>query len=70
MLVLRRKIGEEIRLGDGVVIKVLSVNGRGIRLGIEAPPSISIWRAECEGTAGGLKNRPAEVSVIPIPALP
>jgi carbon storage regulator len=49
MLVLRRKIGEEIRLGDGVVIKVLSVNGRAIRLGIEAPASVPIWRSECEG---------------------
>jgi carbon storage regulator len=46
MLVLRRKIGEEIRIGDDVVIKVLGVNGRAIRLGIQAPVSMPIRRGE------------------------
>ena len=70
MLVLRRKIGEEIRMGDGVIIKVLSVNGRAIRLGIDAPPSISIWRPECAETGEELKNHGPKTSIIPVPVLP
>ncbi len=46
MLVLRRKIGEEICLGDGIIVKVLAINGRAIRLGIKAPNSIPIRRGE------------------------
>jgi carbon storage regulator CsrA len=56
MLVLRRKVGEEIRLGDGIIVKVLAVNGRAIRLGIEAPTSIPIWRGECAGNGAGLSK--------------
>lgn len=47
MLVLERQIGQEIIIGNEVIrIKVLRVGGNGIRLGIEAPPSFSIHRAE------------------------
>jgi carbon storage regulator CsrA len=46
MLVLRRKVGEEIRIGEDVVIKVLGVNGRATRLGIQAPISKPIRRGE------------------------
>lgn len=46
MLVLRRKIGEEVRIGNDVLVKVLAVNGRAIRLGIQAPTSMPIRRGE------------------------
>ncbi len=46
MLVLSRKTGESIVIGDGIVIRVLGMNGRAIRLGIEAPPEVSIRREE------------------------
>jgi carbon storage regulator len=49
MLVLRRKIGEEIKIGDNVVVKVLAVNGRSIRLGIDAPRVMPVWRGEWVG---------------------
>ena len=44
MLVLSRKIGERILIGDNVVLTVLAVKGRQVRLGIEAPASVPIWR--------------------------
>ncbi|MFN4260585.1 MAG: carbon storage regulator [Gemmataceae bacterium] len=46
MLVLSRKPGEAIRVGDDVTIRVLAVQGRQVRLGIEAPASHDIVREE------------------------
>jgi carbon storage regulator len=46
MLVLSRKIGECVVIADDIVVKVLDVQGGRIRLGIEAPPYVSVWREE------------------------
>lgn len=46
MLVLTRKPGEQIMIGDGIVITVLEGKGDGVRLGIEAPRGVSIQRKE------------------------
>ena len=46
MLVLSRKVGERIRIGDSVVITVVRVTGGGVRLGIEAPPELPVVREE------------------------
>ncbi len=46
MLILTRKIGESIIIGDNVKVVVLGVEGRQIRLGIEAPKEISVHRKE------------------------
>jgi carbon storage regulator CsrA len=46
MLVLSRKDGEQILVGDDVVIKVLSIAGGRVRVGIEAPRHVSIRRSE------------------------
>jgi carbon storage regulator len=46
MLVLTRKLGEVIRIGTGVTVRVLEVKGNQVRLGLEAPPEIKIFREE------------------------
>jgi carbon storage regulator len=46
MLVLTRKVGERIRVGDDVVITVVRINGTAVRLGVEAPPHLAIARTE------------------------
>jgi len=46
MLVLTRKLGETIVIGDNIVIKVVDIHGKQIRLGIDAPTEISIFRGE------------------------
>lgn len=46
MLVLTRKLGEAIQIGDDIEIKILSIDGDQIKLGIEAPKSIEIHRKE------------------------
>jgi carbon storage regulator len=46
MLILSRKPGDAIVIGDGIRIVVIECDRRGVRLGIEAPPHVSILREE------------------------
>lgn len=46
MLVLTRKPGEGILIGDDIRITVVEIKGGGIRIGIEAPPDKKIYRQE------------------------
>ena len=46
MLVLTRKLGQSIMIGDRVEVQVLSVAGEKVRLGITAPEDVSIFRNE------------------------
>lgn len=46
MLVLTRKLGESVTIGDDIKISVIDIKGRQVRLGIEAPPHMTIHREE------------------------
>lgn len=46
MLILTRKVGESIAIGDEVVIRILDVRGKQVRLGIQAPAHTSVHRQE------------------------
>jgi carbon storage regulator len=46
MLILSRKIGERIWIGEEVVVTVVHIDHTRVRLGIEAPRSVPIWRSE------------------------
>ncbi len=46
MLVLTRKKGEILAIGEDIFISVIDVRGDSVRLGIEAPKSIPVWRKE------------------------
>jgi len=46
MLVLTRRAGEALQIGDNIQITILSVSGDRVRIGIEAPAEISVLRAE------------------------
>ncbi len=46
MLVLTRKTGEGIVIGDDVTIKIIELKGGGVRIGIEAPKERKIYRQE------------------------
>lgn len=46
MLVLSRRVGEKIVIGNEVFIEILSVSGEGVRLGISAPDKTSVHRFE------------------------
>lgn len=46
MLVLSRRVGESVVIGDDVVVTVLEVRGDVIRVGVDAPRSIAVHRSE------------------------
>ncbi len=46
MLVLTRKIGERIKIGDDIVVSVLEISKGTVRLGVEAPKRVPIHRHE------------------------
>jgi len=46
MLILTRKIGESLMVGDDVTVTVLEVNGGQVRIGIKAPRDIAVHREE------------------------
>lgn len=46
MLVLTRKLGETVHVGDNVTITVLDVRGGNVKVGIEAPDDVRILRGE------------------------
>ena len=46
MLILTRKIGETITIGDRIKIVVVDIKGKQVRLGIEAPEETAIFREE------------------------
>ena len=46
MLVLTRKVGETIHIGDSVTVTVVRVQNDKVRIGIEAPAEIAIFREE------------------------
>ena len=57
MLVLTRKIGETIRIGDDVTVQVLAVRGGQVRLGLTAPASVRIFREEIFRAVEGQNQR-------------
>ena len=60
MLVLTRKPGEKIHIGDGITITVLKVNGNKIQLGIDAPDDVAIFRHELTGFLAHIGAEPGE----------
>ena len=46
MLILTRRIGETLKIGDNVTVAVLGVKGNQVRVGIEAPKSVPVHREE------------------------
>ncbi len=51
MLVIRRRAGEAVVIGDGVEITVIDVTGSRVKLGIEAPSEVTILRKEIQVAA-------------------
>jgi carbon storage regulator len=78
MLVLTRRTGQSIQVGDDIVITVLEATRDQVRIGIRAPRSVEVHREEiyeeillANRSAAGLDDdTPAEASVISLAALP
>ena len=46
MLILTRRVGESIMIGEEVVVTVLGVKGNQVRIGVNAPKEVSVHREE------------------------
>jgi len=56
MLILSRKLGESITIGKDIVITITSIEGRAVRIGIEAPPEIKVYRQELADKINSAKS--------------
>ncbi|MGO8900199.1 MAG: carbon storage regulator CsrA [Isosphaeraceae bacterium] len=56
MLVLSRKVHEKVVIDGGIVVTVVKIEGGQVRLGIEAPGHIKVFRQEILGKAGRTPN--------------
>ena len=46
MLVLTRRLGEVLRIGEGITVKVIEIKGKQVKVGISAPVDLPIYREE------------------------
>jgi len=46
MLILTRRVGESLRIGDDISVTVLGIKGSQVRIGVDAPKTISVHREE------------------------
>ena len=53
MLVLSRKLGEKIVIGDDIVVTVVKIDRNQIRIGVEAPHEVPVYREEIAPTLNG-----------------
>jgi carbon storage regulator len=58
MLILNRKVGEQIRIGGNTEVTVLRIQGERVRLGFSAPKDVRICRQELSGATRAETDRP------------
>jgi carbon storage regulator len=61
MLILTRRVGETLMIGDEVTVTVLGVKGNQVRIGINAPKNVSVHREEIYQRIKG-ENEPGDAS--------
>ena len=63
MLVLTRKLGEVLRIGDGITVKIVEIKGKQVKIGISAPVDLSIYREDIYEKIQSEKRLSAELSM-------
>jgi carbon storage regulator len=62
VLVLTRKVGERILIGDNIAVTVVKLTSGGVRIGVEAPPELAVVREELARAMNAVDR-----SVLPYP---
>jgi carbon storage regulator len=67
MLIITRRAGEKVMLGDDVVIEVMEIVGNTVRIGIQAPRSVPVYREEIWDAVRAENQAAAEVAPAGLP---
>ncbi len=70
MLIITRRAGEKLMIGDDVVVEIMEIVGNQVRVGIQAPQSVrvyreEIWRAVQDENRAAASDAPATLPVAP-----
>jgi len=68
MLILSRKINEKIMIGDDISVSIIDIRGDQVRLGVDAPKSVKVFRQEVFDAIRA-ENKAAAQSASVLPAL-
>lgn len=68
MLVLSRKVGERIQIGDNITVVINRIAGNRVTIGIEAPHDLRIVRKELEIVDGSIVDTSEEREEVPVAA--
>jgi len=69
MLILSRRVNEKIVIGDNVVVSVIEVRGDQVKIGIEAPKSVKVYREEVFEAIQDENRRAAAASLDRLPSI-
>ncbi len=61
MLVLTRRVGEEIVIDGNIHVSIISVRGNHVRIGISAPPNVRVDRREVHDQRAEFAGEPEEI---------
>jgi carbon storage regulator len=70
MLILTRRPGERVVIGDDILVTVMAISGHTVRLGIEAPGGVTIYREEIWQAVMEENRAAASADVSAIPTVP
>ncbi|HUW41479.1 MAG TPA: carbon storage regulator CsrA [Rectinemataceae bacterium] len=69
MLILSRRVNERIVIGDNIVVSVVEVRGDQVKLGIEAPREVKVFRQEVYDAIQEENRRAAAASGMQLPLI-
>jgi carbon storage regulator len=67
MLIITRRAGEKVMLGDDIVVEVMEVAGNTVRIGIKAPRSLPVYREEIWDAVRAENRAAAEAAPVALP---
>ncbi|GAB1456683.1 MAG: carbon storage regulator CsrA [Spirochaetia bacterium] len=68
MLILSRKLNEKIVIGDGIIVSIMEIRGDQVKLGIDAPKTVKVFRQEVYDAIQA-ENQLAAESTLTLPAI-